>query len=589
MRPTSEQPAASPGPAALPETPDVHGAYPRLGPGQLGILLAEGQRRPTTTGEVLIPAGQRSDTFYVLLSGQAVVQQADTGDKGDEQEGGEVIRVHGPGRFLGELSILTGQIEFVTTRVHLPGEVLAVPAERLRQVVLHNPDLGDLILRAYLTRRALLIDAGEGLRILGSRFSPDSQRLRDFASRNRIPHRFLDLEHDQAAENMLRQLHINASETPLVLCGHAQILRNPSNARLADALGLRGVSATPELVDLLVVGAGPAGLAAAVYGASEGLSTVVVDAVATGGQAATSSRIENYLGFPAGISGAELAERAAIQANKFGARILIPGHAVALGEDDNGHQLVHLNDAESEDGATSVAARSVVIATGARYRKLALDRLGEFEMTSVYYAATRFEAQRCGNDPIAVVGGGNSAGQAALFLAAQAPVYLIVRGPDLTRDMSRYLIDQIEATKAITVLTETEVVELIGNGVLGAVVIGNNRTRERTTLPVKALFVFIGAVPCTSWLASTVALDPDGFVLTGEAAANVGHTGQANKPTSREPAFAPLPLEANRAGVFAVGDVRSGSIKRVASAVGEGAMAVRLVHERRQSAAPTSQ
>ena len=253
--------------------------------------------------------------------------------------------------------------------------------------------------------------------------------------------------------------------------------------------------------------------------------------------------------------------------------------------------MVHLTNVDSPDGRngeTTVAARSVVIATGARYRKLAVERLDEFEMTSVYYAATRFEAQRCGSDPIAVVGGGNSAGQAALFLAAQAPVYLIVRGPDLTRDMSRYLIDQIEATNEITVLTDTQVIELIGDGALDAVVIGNDQNRERTTLPVKALFVFIGAVPCTSWLADTIALDPDGFVLTGEAATTVEHAGRTITTTTEEPAFVPLPLETNRPGVFAVGDVRSGSVKRVASAVGEGAMAVRLVHERRQSAPPTS-
>jgi thioredoxin reductase (NADPH) len=569
MRSTSEPLAAHrDDPAPLPETPDLHGAYPRLDPVQLRTLLADGLRRPTTAGEVLIRAGQRADTFYVLLGGQAVVLAADTGGEG------EIIRVHGPGRFLGELSILTGQVEFVTTRIQLPGEVLAVAAERLRRVVLHNPNLGDLILRAYLTRRALLIDAGVGLRIVGSRFSPDSQRLRDFASRNRIPHRFLDLEQDQAAEEALRQLQVTASETPVVLCGEAKVLRNPTNARLAEALGLLAVSGTPELADLVVVGAGPSGLAAAVYAASEGLSTIVLDAVATGGQAATSSRIENYLGFPAGISGAELAERAAIQANKFGARILVPAQAVGMSEDPKGHYLVHL------DGGDALAARSVVIATGARYRKLALERLGEFETTSIYYAATRFEAQRCGSDPIAVVGGGNSAGQAALFLAAQAPVYLIVRGPDLARDMSRYLIDQIEATKAIAVLADAEVIELIGDRSLDAVVVRNNRTRESRRLSVKALFVFIGAVPCTSWLAATIALDPDGFVLTGDA---VTQAEDADQAISQEPAFTPLPLETSRPGVFAVGDVRSDSIKRVASAVGEGAMAVRLVHARRQS------
>jgi thioredoxin reductase (NADPH) len=563
MTPTSE-PSADPATdrPALPETPDVHGAYPRLSDSHLQTLLKHGERRPARAGEILIRAGQRSDNFYVLLSGQAVVIEDDAGEE-------HIIRVHGPGRFLGELSVITGQVEFVTTRIHLPGDVLVLPAERLRALVLHDPDLGDLILRAYFIRRALLIDARAGIRIIGSRFSPDSQRLRDFAARNRVPHRFLDLEQDPASDRLLHRLHVGPSQTPIVICGPGQVLRNPSNVELAHALGLRSSDSGPRVCDLLVVGAGPSGLAASVYGSSEGFDTVVLDAIATGGQAATSSRIENYLGFPAGISGTELAERAAIQANKFGARIMVPSEAVALHGGD-GHYLVPLA------GGDVVATRAIVIATGARYRKLAVERLAEFEMTSVYYAATRFEAQRCGTDPVAVVGGGNSAGQAALFLADQAAqLYLIVRGDDLGKDMSRYLVEQIESSERIEVLHCSEVRELIGERALEGIVVENHKTGERTTLPARALFVFIGAQPCTSWLVGSVALDPDGFVLTGETAATAStlSVGHAN----------PLPLETSWPGVFAVGDVRSGSVKRVASAVGEGAMAVRLIYERLQS------
>jgi thioredoxin reductase (NADPH) len=563
MKPSSEPGAdAEAGPAPLPETPDLYGAYPRLSEAHLQALLARGARRPTQAGEVLIRKGQRADSFYVLLSGQAVVVHDEAGESA-------IIRVHGPGRFLGELSVITGQVEFVTTRMHLPGEVIVVPAGELRALVLHDPEMSDLIMRAYFARRALLIEEGEGVTILGSRYSPESQRLCDFAARNRVPYRFVDLEQDPAGESVLRQLHVQPSEAPIVLCGPALVLRNPTNAELADALRLRPAVAGPKLHDLVVVGAGPSGLAAAVYGASEGLETVVLDALATGGQAATSSRIENYLGFPAGISGAELAERAAIQADKFGARVVVPGEAVGL-DLDGPHLAVRLQSGDV------LAGRAVVIATGARYRKPAVERLAEFEPTSVYYAATLVEAKRCGGDPVAVVGGGNSAGQAALFLAQHvAQVYLIVRGEALSKDMSRYLVDRVESAPTIDVLTDTEVRELVGDGTLQAVVVENSRSMQRMRLPVRSLFVFIGAQPCTSWLVGSVALDSDGFVLTGAAAGSACHSGEVKEPD-------PLPLETSRRGVFCVGDVRSGSIKRVASAVGEGAMAVRFVHERLQ-------
>ena len=547
----------------LPETPDLDGAYPRLSDEQIGALEPYGERRATSAGEVLIQAGRRSDSFYVLLAGQAVVV-----DPGDGAE--RVIRVHGPQRFLGELSVITGQVEFVTTRVRVPGEVLVVPADDLRSLVLRDPALGDLILGAYFARRGLLLDEGAGIRIIGSRFAEDTKRLRAFAARNRVPHRFIDLEEDPAADAVLRRFQVTPGEAPIVLVGAGRLLRNPSNRQLADALGFRPVAPQRGVADLVIVGAGPAGLAAAVYGASEGLNTVVVDAVATGGQAARTARIENYLGFPSGISGTELAERAAIQAAKFGARVVVPAEAVGL-ERDHDHYTVRTN------GSADIQAGSVVIATGAWYRKPAIPNLERFELTSVYYAATHIEAQVCAPGPIAVIGGGNSAGQAALFLAKRRPlVYLVVRGDDLGEDMSRYLVDEIlRYPSRIIVLTNTEVRELIGSTALEGIVVENLPSGRRETLDVHSLFVFIGAEPCTGWLVGAIALDRHGFVLTG-AAAGGSQDGAGGQP---------LILETSQAGVFAVGDVRSGSIKRVASAVGEGAMAVRMVHERRQTPA----
>jgi thioredoxin reductase (NADPH) len=538
----------------LPETPDLHGAYPRLSPAQLQTLERYGERRPTRRGDVLFREGEHVGEFFVVVSGQVVVLVGV-----DLQP--QVVRVHGPGRFLGELSLVTGQVSLLTSVVNVPGDVIAVGLDRLRELVARDAELGDLILRSFLLRRSLLISEGSGVRIIGSRFSPDSHRLRAFCARNRLPYKFLDTEQDPEATAVLEQLAVPNSDLPVVVVPGGRLLRNPGNAELASEMGLHPPEDKSGIRDLVVVGAGPAGLAAAVYGASEGLDTVVLEAVASGGQAATTSRIENYLGFPAGISGGELAERAAIQAEKFGARITVPGEALRLTAGD-GHYRVTL-------GATALDCRTVVLATGARYRKLDVPRLEHFELTSVYYAATRFEALECGTDPVAVVGGGNSAGQAAVFLAQQVPhVWLLVRHDDLGKDMSRYLVDQVEANPRITVLTSTEVRELVGGDALEALVVEHNRTGERQCLQARALFVFIGADPCTSWLAGSVQMDPKGFVLTGD------------RVTQGDADGGPLFLETSRRGVFAVGDVRSGSVKRVASAVGEGAMAVRLVHER---------
>jgi thioredoxin reductase (NADPH) len=536
------------------ETRDRQGAFPRLGDDAVALLSSRGRRRPVEPGELLFREGDDAYDFFVVLSGAVEILR----DHGRAEE--EVIGVHGERRFLGELNLLTGQGVYLTARVVEEGEVLQVPGEALRELVGSEPGLGDVILAAFLARRAILIGLGAGARVVGSRFSADTQRLRVYLARSRVPHGFLDLEEDDAAEALLTEVGVTPAETPIVLLG-GTLLRNPSNAELAGALGLHVPSRSEELRDLLVVGAGPAGLAAAVYGASEGLSTAVIDAVAAGGQAATSTRIENYLGFPAGISGMELAERALLQADKFGARLLVPAQAVGFR-----HQADHYR--VTLAGGEEIEARAVVIATGARYRALAVPRIDELTGLGVYYAATEMEAQMCADSHVAIIGGGNSAGQAAVFLAGRVrQVTLMIRGPDLGRTMSRYLIDQLERLENVDVRTRTEVAELLGERSVEGLVVrdGEGRLGE---LGATALFVFIGAEPRTAWLGDEVALDDRGFVLTGAELED--EDGGAGSPSSL--------LETSAPGVFAVGDVRSGSVKRVASAVGEGSMAVRLVH-----------
>ncbi|MFI6077279.1 FAD-dependent oxidoreductase [Actinoplanes sp. NPDC051343] len=537
----------------LSETPDLAGAYPRLSDEQIGLLSRHGEKRPVQRGEVLVAEGQRDRDFFVVLSGKVAVIEGYGTPKA------RMVRVHAARRFLDELGLLTGQPSFVSMVAQEPGEVLAVPLHALHELVREEPDLGNLILRSFLARRELLIGGITGIKIVGSRFSPDTRRLRELAARNRVPHTWIDLEEDPGAEELLRRLAISATDTPVVIWRDT-VLRNPSNAELARVAGLRRSGQDEAMCDLVVVGAGPAGLAAAVYGASEGLATVVLDMVATGGQAGTSSRIENYLGFPAGISGAELADRAVVQAKKFGADLNVPVEAVRLGW-HHSHQIVYL-----DDGA-QLRTRTVVVATGARYRRLDVPRLAEFEGTSVYYAATFMEAVFCEQQPVSVVGGGNSAGQATVFLARHAArVRLIILHDDLNRDMSRYLVDQIERLPNVDVLRNTQVAELIGDdGRLQALGVRDTRTGERQEIPTTVLFAFIGAQPCTGWLAASVALDERGYVLTGAQV--------------RTDAPQPVLLETSRPGVLAVGDVRSGSIKRVASAVGEGSMAVRLIHD----------
>ncbi len=531
------------------ETPDLQGAFPRLTDAQIAALDAQGRRRSTQPGDVLFAEGDRDCDFFVVLAGKA----ASVEGHGTPEE--RVIAVHGPGRFLGELSLLTGEGAWYSAVALDAGEVLAVPVARLRELVAGDPAFGDLVLRAYLLRRSILIGLGAGLRIVGSKYSPDTRRVRDFAARNRLPYRWLDLEADPSAEALLAEFGVTPQDTPVVIV-HGRLLRNPGNAELAAAVGLPAPSEPQASCDLLVVGSGPAGLSAAVYGASEGMRVIVLDATAAGGQAGTSSRIENYLGFPSGISGAELADRAMLQARKFGARFAVPAEATAI-EQDDGHYRVRLSD------GTSLTSALVVLATGVRYRRLDVPRADYFEKMSIYYAASQAEALLCSGDPVAIVGGGNSAGQAAVFLSGHAAqVTLIVREGDLGEHMSRYLVDRIARIPNVHVMTGAEVRELHGEAALEAVTVVGNRTGVRRTVDARALFVFIGMAPCTGWLGGLVDLDDHGFVRTGSPGAECSL------------------LETSQPGVFAVGDVRAGSAKRVATAVGEGAMAIRLVFER---------
>jgi thioredoxin reductase (NADPH) len=534
----------------LPETPDTTGAYPRLTDEQIALLARYGERKRLPKGSTLFCEGDRDCGLFVVLDGKVRVVQEDTADAEPR-----VIAVHARGRFVGDLSMLTGQAVYVTAIAQTDVEVLEVPYDRLKEAVSHDRVLGDLILRAFILRRNIHAGLGAGLRIIGSRYSVETRLLRDFASRNRVPYRWEDLETDPEAEETLRAFDIPPDQTPVVIWKGRTVLRNPSLGELAELLGLREDSPTRDAHDMLVVGAGPAGLAAAVSAASEGLSTVVLDGVATGGQAGTSSQIENYLGFPAGISGAELADRAVVQARKFGATFTIPGEAQSLDHVD-GHFVVSLT-----DGAR-VEAYTVVLATGVRYRRLDVPGMDRLEGPSVYYAATEFEARLCRGDPVAVVGGGNSAGQAALFLSNNATqVTLVIRHDDLNRDMSRYLADRIESNPRVQVWRNCEVRELRGDLGLEEVIVEDTRTGERRSLSATALFVLIGSEPHTRWLDGAVSLDEKGFVLTG--------AGEGDS----------LMFETTRKGVFAVGDVRSNSVKRVASAVGDGAIAARLVYE----------
>ncbi|MEO7651189.1 MAG: FAD-dependent oxidoreductase, partial [Bryobacteraceae bacterium] len=425
--------------------------------------------------------------------------------------------------------------------------------------------LSDIILQAFIARRQLLRESPDftGLRVIGSRYSPDTFRIRDFLSRNRVLFTWVDLETDPQVAQMLKQFGITEADTPVVACGRMMLLRNPSNQALAEEIGVHQ-ALEHTVYDLLVVGAGPAGLAAAVYGASEGLRTAILEQTAPGGQAGSSMRIENYLGFPTGLTGAELTDRATLQANKFGARLSVPS-AVARLTFDSSYSLLELT------GGETLTAKCLLIATGAEYRRLDVDGCTKFEGTGVYYAATPGEALLCRGCSVIVVGGGNSAGQAAVCLAGHARrVLILIRGNDLNKNMSSYLVHRIEQTPNIELLCNTSIQRMQGDEGLAMAELINHKTGEHRNVDTPAVFSFIGATPRTDWLPAEIERDAKGFVRTGSELAESPHWTAAR---------APFLLETSRPGVFAAGDVRSGSVKRVASAVGEGAMSVQFVHE----------
>jgi len=533
-------------------------AFQRLNDSEVAALEQLGVRRSVSAGEYLYREGDSGYDFYVVLAGAVEIVVTDQGKE-------KVIARHDAGRFLGELNLLTGQRVFVSARVAESGEVIVVPRDALRRLIATDPSLSDKILAAFLARRAILMSgAASAIRVIGSRLSPDSTRVREFLVRSGIPHEWLDPDTDSEVERLLLEFGIASQDLPVVIAT-GTVLRRPTPGVLADYLGLTIGRLPDRDFDLIVVGAGPAGLAAAMYGASEGLRTLVLERVAVGGQAGSSSRIENYLGFPTGISGGDLTQRAAVQAQKFGASLSSPCTAKLLHE-DGGHFMLRLSD------GTDIPGRAVVVATGARYRKLDANRLEEFESRGVYYAATELEARSCAGSPVVVAGGGNSAGQAALFLAnAGSAVTIVIRGPDLAANMSRYLVDRIEADKRIVVRRSTRIMALDGDQTLTGVRISGPGREE--TLAATALFSFIGAEPASEWLSGFAALDDHGFVLTDRSLGRE-HLGDRWEGLGRSP----LPFETSHPGLFAVGDVRSGSTKRVAAAVGEGSAAVSSVH-----------
>ena len=533
-----------------------------LSEADLEILGRYGSAHEVAAGDLLFADGDATYDLIVILDGDVQVVEA------HGKTSATVIVNYGPREFIGEIGLLTGQRVYLTAIARTPGQVLRIPVEQVRVVMAQEAHLSELILRAFLLRHSRLVLRGSGLTLVGSRFDPDTRRLLEVLARNRLASRWLELEDSPEAEAMLRELAVPPSDLPLLVVPGGSLLRNPSRHALLGALGLTAGSDRRSAAecDLLVLGAGPAGLAAAVYGASEGLSTTLAEDTALGGQAGTSSRIENYLGFPAGLSGEELTARATLQAQKFGVHIGLGKKAVALTSSIDSHRV------RFDDGSV-MTAKSVIVATGARYTRLPLARLSEFEGVGVYYAATQMEAQACAGQPVVIVGGGNSAGQAALFLArACTDVHIVIRGESLKDSMSRYLIDQIERHPLIRVSTQTEVATLIGANRLNAVELHQTARRQTSTQAICGLFAFIGAKPSTQWLDGQLAQDDRGFLLTG-----------TDIPASQRDGVDPLILETSRPGIFCVGDVRSRSVKRVAAAIGEGSMAVRLVFDRVQA------
>jgi len=535
-------------------------AFPILSKEQMAQIerYAGAPPKKFRAGEALFRAGDRDAKFFVVKSGKIEIVDV-TGDQP------KTIRVIGPGEFTGDVGHLTGNPKVVSAIAQSNCEAHEISEATLRQILNQDPELSDIILQAFIGRRQLMRESGEfmGLRVIGSRYSQDTFRIRDFLAKNRVLFTWLDLEGDPLVAKALEQFGVSEADTPIVACAHCLLLRNPSNRELAEAIGIRR-PVENIVYDLAVVGSGPAGLAAAVYGASEGLNTIVLEHTAPGGQAGSSMRIENYLGFPTGITGSELADRAVLQADKFGAHISIPTPVTKL-TFDKAYSVLEL-----EDGET-VAAKCLLIATGAEYRRLEIERCSQFEGRGVYYAATPNEVEMCRGSDVVLVGGGNSAGQAAVYLSQNArKVFLLIRGDDLCKSMSSYLAHRIMNTPNIEILRCTEVTRMHGDGYLSSIEIMDKRAGENRTIKTGALFSFIGATPRTDWLPAEIEKDEKNFVRTGIDLVDSPHWTLKRQP---------FLLETSRPGVFAAGDVRSGSVKRVASAVGEGSMSVQFVHE----------
>ena len=535
--------------------------FPKLTQAQIDRIALYGHTRSVKPGEILIEQGDTPMPFFVVLAGEVeIVSPLGTKET--------LITVHGKGQFTGDVNMISGRRSIVRARATVPSEVIELDNKDLLRLVQNDAELSEILMRAFILRRVELIAAGVGdLILIGSIHSAGTLRIKEFLLRNGHPYSYVDLEQDSDVQNLLDNFQIDASNIPVLICRGQVVLRNPNNQEIADCLGFNEPIDQTQARDLVIVGAGPSGLAAAVYGASEGLDVVVLETSSPGGQAGSSSKIENYLGFPTGISGHDLAGRAYMQAQKFGAKILI-ARATRIVCDHRPYIV------EAENGAR-IPARTVLIATGAQYRKLPMENLSQFEGAGVYYGATFVERQVCGGDEVVVVGGGNAAGQAAVFLAQTAKqVYVLVRSASLVTSMSRYLIRRIEESPNIIVKPHTEIITLEGNHQLDSVRWRNNQSGETEKRNIKHIFIMTGADPNTGWLDGCLVLDAKGFINTGPdlSPENLRAAGWSLK---RQPYL----LETSLPGVLAAGDVRGGSIKRVASAVGEGSTVISFVHK----------
>ena len=536
--------------------------FPTLTPAQIARLAAHGEKIAIHKGQILAEPGERHRKLFVVLSGSIEVVRP-------TMEGEQLIVLIGPGGFTGEMSTLRGVGSLSRARVREDGEVLAVPDDQLRTVVQTDARLSELFMRAFILRRVALVAAQQGdVILIGSRHSAGTLRVQQFLSRNAFPFVNLDVDTDPSVQALLDRFHVTVEDIPVVICRGETIAKNPSNEALAECLGMNPQIDCKTVRDIIVIGAGPAGLAAAVYAASEGLNVLVLETNAPGGQAGSSSRIENYLGFPTGISGQALAGRALVQAQKFGAEVAIANSAIRLRCEPQPFEI-------ELPGKHLVRGRAIIIASGVEYRKLALSNIDRFYGVGIYHAATYIEAQLCREEEIVIVGGGNSAGQAAVFLASTCKhVHLLVRSNGLASSMSRYLIRRIDDSPNITLRTCTEITALEGDSRLERVTWHCTLDNRTETSPIRHVFLMTGAVPNTRWLEGCLALDEKGFVRTGTDL-HKDDTIAGRWPLTRQPYM----FETTVPQVFAVGDVRCGSVKRVAAAVGEGSACVQLVHQ----------